>query len=85
MPDLALSMNPNERFKFKHNDWCWLGLYGLNPFYIHVSMAADFAKATQNFNVSDMYKRRLAKHKCRKSKKEPYYFAFRPTCATFAA
>ena len=28
MPDLKYFLNPDERFTFKRNDWCWLGLCG---------------------------------------------------------
>ena len=59
MPDLDYLLNPDDRFTFKRNDWCWLGLCGAHSLYIHASMATDFAKTTQNFNDSDMYNRWL--------------------------
>ena len=54
MPDLKYFLNPDERFPFKRNDWCWLGLWGANSLYMHASMAEDFADATKGFSHSDM-------------------------------
>ena len=47
-------MNPDERFTFKRNDWCWLGLWGAHSLYMHASMTEDFANATKGFNHPDM-------------------------------
>ena len=54
MPDLKYFLNPDERFIFKRNDWCWLGLCGAHSLYMHASMTEDFANATKGFNHSDM-------------------------------
>lgn len=54
MPDLKYFLNPDERFTFKRNDWCWLGLWGAHSLYMHASMTEDFANATKGFNHSDM-------------------------------
>lgn len=54
MPDLDYFLNPDERFTFKRNDWCWLGLWGAHSLYMHASMTEDFANATKGFNHSDM-------------------------------
>ena len=54
MPDLDYFLNPDERFTFKRNDWCWLGLWGAHSLYMHGSMAVDFANATKGFKHSDM-------------------------------
>ena len=54
MPNLKYFLNPDERFPFKRNDWCWLGLWGANSLYMHASMAEDFADATKSFSHSDM-------------------------------
>lgn len=54
MPDLDYFLNPNGRFTFKRYDWCWLGLWGAHPLYMHASMATDFAYATRGFNDSEM-------------------------------
>ena len=54
MPDLKYFLNPDERFTFKRNDWCWLGLWGAHSLYMHASMTEDFAIATKGFNHSDM-------------------------------
>ena len=47
-------MNPDERFTFKRNDWCWLGLWGAHSLYMHASITEDIANATKGFNHSDM-------------------------------
>ena len=54
MPDLKYFLNPDERFTFKRNDWCWLGLWGAHSLYMHASITEDFANATKGFNHSDM-------------------------------
>ena len=54
MPDLDYFLNPDGRFTFKRNDWCWLGLRGAHSLYMHASMIEDFANATKGFNHSDM-------------------------------
>ena len=54
MPDLDYFLNPDERFTFKRNDWCWLGLWGAHSLYMHASMTEDFTNATKGFNHSDM-------------------------------
>ena len=54
MPDLDCFLNPDKRFAFKRNDWCWLGLWGAHSLYMHASMTKDFANATKGFNHSDM-------------------------------
>lgn len=54
MPDLKYFLNPDERFTFKRNDWCWLGLWGAHSLYMHASMTEDFANATKGFSHSDM-------------------------------
>ena len=54
MPDLKYFLNPGERFIFKRNDWCWLGLCGAHSLYMHASMTEDFANAIKGFNHSDM-------------------------------
>lgn len=59
MPDLDYFLNPDERFTFKRNDWCWLGLWGAHSLYMHASMAVDFANATKGFKHSDMSQRWL--------------------------
>ena len=59
MPDLDYFLHPDERFSFKRNDLCWLGLWGAHSLYIHASMAADFAHATSCFNSSEMSNRWL--------------------------
>lgn len=59
MPDIDYFLNPDGRFTFKRNDWCWLGLWGAHSLYIHASMAADFAHATSCFNSSEMSNRWL--------------------------
>lgn len=57
MPDLEHLLKPDKRFAFKRNDWCWIGLCGSNSLFIHASMAADFARETENFNDLEMYHR----------------------------
>ncbi len=59
IPHIELLVNPDERFKFERNDWCWVGAYGANTILIHASMANDFAHATKCFNSMDMYKKWL--------------------------
>ena len=54
MPNLKYFLNPDERFTFKRNDWCWLGLWGAHSLYMHASMTEDFANATKGFNHPDM-------------------------------
>ena len=54
MRDLKYFLNPDERFTFKRNDWCWLGVWGAHSLYMHGSMAVDFANATKGFKHSDM-------------------------------
>ena len=54
MPDLDYFLHPDERFTFKRNDWCWLGLWGIHSLYMHASMTEDFANASKDFNHSDM-------------------------------
>ena len=54
MPNLKYYLNPDERFTFKRNDWCWLGLWGAHSLYMHASMTEDFANATKGFNHSDI-------------------------------
>ena len=54
MPYLKYFLNPDERFTFKRNDWCWLGLWGAHSLYMHASMTEDFANATKGFNHPDM-------------------------------
>ena len=54
MPNHNYFLNPDERFTFKRNDWCWLGLWVAHSLYMHASMTEDFANATKGFNHSDM-------------------------------
>ena len=54
MPDLKYFLHPDERFTFKRNDWCWLGLWGAHSLYMHASMTEDFANATKSFNHFNM-------------------------------
>lgn len=54
MPNLKYFLNPDERFTFKRNDWCWLGLWGAHSLYMHASITEDFANETKGFNHSDM-------------------------------
>lgn len=54
MPDLDFFLHPDERFTFKRNDWCWLGLLGAHSLYMHASITEDFANTTKDFNHSDM-------------------------------
>ena len=54
MPDLNYFLNPDKRFTFKRNDWCWLGLWGAHSLYMHSAMAEEFACTTKDFNNSDM-------------------------------